>query len=283
MSMKRGAKGAALGVVTRRSSANPDPLSAAALRLMKIGLEPGVPTGYPGGAKGAACISVDFDVTSGERYPWNHEGTSALLRLSEAHGVPFTWAICGRTAEEDPKAFESILSSSVRQDIGVHTYSHMYADERTEEEYERDITKCVSVLRLSSPPRSFVFPKNREGHFGLLRRLGFTSFRGKRRVVGAPVDVQGLWNLRPVYYLDGKSLKAAGLIKSFLDACIARSAVFHLWTHPWSLAVGGKVDRMAAEVVGPVLAHIEEMRSQGSLYVGTMDDLSSFMTSSIGS
>jgi hypothetical protein len=279
MSMKRGAKGAALGVVTRRRSVNPDPLSAAALRLMKIGLEPGLPSGYLGGARGAACISVDFDVTSGERYPWNHEGTSALLGLSEDYGIPFTWAICGKTAEEDPKAYESILSSSVKQDVGVHTYSHVYADECTEEEYERDIAKCISVLRLSSPPRSFVFPKNREGHFGLLRRLGFTSFRGKRRVVGAPADVQGLWNLRPVYYLDGKSLEAAGLIRSFVDACIARSAVFHLWTHPWSLAVEGKVDRMVAEVMRPVFAYLEEMRTQGSLCVGTMDELSSFMSS----
>ena len=246
---------------------------------MKIGLDPGLSKGYEDGARAASCISVDFDVTSPERHPWNRAGTGSLLGLSEKHGIPLTWAICGRTAEEDQQAYDSILESSVKQEIGVHTYSHIYADERTESEYEEDIRRCVSILGLSSPPTSFVFPKNREGHFDLLRRMGFTGYRGALRAIGAPVENHGLWNIRPVYYVDQKSLGAAPLIRRFIDACIARSGVFHLWTHPWSLAIDGKPDAMVSETMEPVFAYMEEKEKAGLLSFSTMGSLSSFAAS----
>jgi peptidoglycan/xylan/chitin deacetylase (PgdA/CDA1 family) len=278
--VRRGAKAAALGLVAMNNSAAPDPIGSAALRMMKIGLEPGLASGYAGGARAAACVSVDFDVTSPERFPWNHDGTEALLRLSEAHGLPLTWAICGKTAVDDPRAYESILASSVRQEIGVHTYSHIYADETTEEAYEQDIERCIEVLQVSKRPSAFVFPKNREGHFGLLRRMGFKSYRGKNRIIGAPISNQGLWNIMPVYYVDPKSLLAAALLKRFVDVCVARSAVFHLWTHPWSLAIDGKVERMASDVMEPVFQHMEEKSRSGLLSLATMGSLSEFMGSS---
>lgn len=269
-------------MVKSKESAAPDPLSSAVLGVMKIGMEPGLQSGYEGGERAAACVSVDFDVTSGERYPWNHDGTAALLGLSEKYGIPLTWAICGKTAEEDPGAFGSILKSSVSQDIGVHTYSHIYADSTPEAEYEQDIARCVKVLGLPSPPTTFVFPKNREGHYALLRRMGFRSFRGARRVIGAPAEHEGLWNVRPVYYVDAKSLRAAGLIRSFVDACIARSSVFHLWTHPWSLAIDGKVDRMTAELMDPVFGYLREKSKEGLLSLTTMGGLSAYLDSKKG-
>jgi len=275
--VKREAKEAVLGLVTMTESPRPDPLGSAALRVMKIGLEPGRDARYEGGSKAAACVSVDFDVTSPERFPWNRDGTNALLRLSEAHELPLTWAICGKTAVEDRPAYESILSCSVKQEIGVHTFSHIYADAATETAYEEDIKKCIEALQISTRPLTFVFPKNREGHFDLLKRLGFKSYRGKLRAIGAPKSNQGLWNIRPVYYVDAKSLHASGLITRFIDACIARSAVFHLWTHPWSLAIGGKVDRMATDVMSPVFEHMEEKSKSGLLSLNTMGSLSEFL------
>jgi len=276
--LKRGAKSAMLGLVTSRGSTEPDSLSAAALQMMRIGLDPGSSVGYEGGTKSASCVSVDFDVTRPGRELPNHDGTMALIALSEKHEIPLTWAICGKTAEEDPTAYETILHSSVPQEIGVHTYSHIYADERSEEEYRIDIQRCISVLGLSTPPTTFVFPKNREGHLGLLKQMGFTSYRGSRRVIGAPVENEGLWNIRPVYYVDQKSLRAAGLIRRFIDACIARSGVFHLWTHPWSLIIDGKADKMASEVVEPVFAYLEEKRAEGILSVSTMQGISSHLS-----
>jgi hypothetical protein len=274
--VKRSAKLAVLELVAFRASPEPDILSATALRMMKMGLGPGLSTGYEAGAKAACCISVDFDVTSGERFPWNRAGTQSLLTLSERHGIPLTWAVCGRTAEEDQQAYHSILASSVKQEIGVHTYSHIYADECSEATYEEDIERCISVLGLASRPTTFVFPKNKEGHFGLLKRMGFTCYRGALRAIGAPVENEGLWNIRPVYYVDQKSLGAASLIRKFVDACIARSAVFHLWLHPWSLNIDGKPDAMVSEVMEPVFTHMEEKAKAGLLSLSTMGRLSSF-------
>jgi len=274
--LKRSAKATLLSLVSSRDSTEPDLLSETALRMMRIGLEPGSSIGYEGGTKSACCVSVDFDVTKAGREVPNHEGTRALLTLSEKYGIPLTWAICGRTAEEDPASYESILRSSVPQEIGVHTYSHIYADEQSEEEYRSDIQRCISVLGLTVPPTTFVFPKNREGHFGLLKRMGFTSYRGSRRVIGAPVENSGLCNIRPVYYVDQKSLKAAGLIRRFVDACISRSGVFHLWTHPWSLVIDGNVDKMASGVIEPVFAYLETKRAEGVLSVSTMRGITSY-------
>ena len=90
---------------------------------------------------------------------------------------------------------------------------------------------------------------------------------------------EGLWNIRPVYYVDTKSLHAAGLIEKFVDACIARSAVFHLWTHPWSLAIDGKVDKMTSDVLEPLFSYLEEKSRAGVLSLMTMGGLSRLMES----
>jgi peptidoglycan/xylan/chitin deacetylase (PgdA/CDA1 family) len=282
LKIRQSAKSAVLSFVSSNESSEPDTLGAAMLRMMRIGFEPGLSQRYADGAKAASCISVDFDVTSKERYPWNHDGTLALLSLSEKYGVPLTWAICGKAADEDPRAYDSILRSSVKQEIGVHTYSHNSADSVTREEFEEDIIRCVNTLGLSSPPTSFVFPYNREAHFDVLRGLGFSAFRGAQRVIGAPVKYEGLWNVRPVYYVDTKSLQAEALIRKFVDACTSRSAVFHLWMHPWSLAIDGKVDRMASEVVEPVFRLLREKNERGMMSLATMGSLSLILSNSEG-
>ena len=245
---------------------------------MKIGFGPtGTPPTYPGGVPSACCISVDFDVTREGRYQSNHIGTRLLLDLSEKYGVPLTWAICGKTAEEDREAYESILSSSVRQEVGIHTYSHIYANESTEDQYEADVRRCVSYLSLAPPPTTFVFPKNREGYFGMLRRLGFLSYRGARRAIGPPVANEGLWNIRPVYYVDQKSLGAESLIRHFVDACQARSAVFHLWTHPWSITTEGNPGTMAERTLDPVFAYLRDRRESGLMATSTMSEIAASM------
>lgn len=273
---------AALEWVTHSKSFAPDFLTREALRLMRIGFGPTVESpGYPGGAGAACCVSVDFDVTRPERYQSNHNGTEALLRLSEKYEIPLTWAICGKTAEEDPKAYKSILDSSMRHDIAIHTYSHVYADECGEDEYEADVRKCISALALSAPPTTFVFPKNREGHFAMLRRLGFRSFRGAKRAIGMPVMHDGLWNIRPVYYLDQKSLGAESLIKHFIDACSAHSAVFHLWTHPWGITIDTNPAPMVTRTLEPVFAYLKQQQQVGVVAPHTMAEIATSLGQAI--
>ena len=140
---------------------------------------------YPGSRKSAACVSIDFDVTVEDRFEAKsrrHQGPA--LDLSEEYGVPLTWAICGMTADADKESYGRILDASTRQELGIHTYSHIDAQEVRRRPVREDVTRCVESLELKTPPTTFIFPWNRVNHFPVLRKLGFKVYRGKERAVG---------------------------------------------------------------------------------------------------
>jgi peptidoglycan/xylan/chitin deacetylase (PgdA/CDA1 family) len=244
------------------------------LQKLRIGFEPpteAVP--YPDGANSAACVSIDFDASTPERLVANRIGTYAIVELSEKYGIPLTWAICGVTAEEDMNAYHRLLDSSTRPEIGVHTYSHIDVSHSTAEQLEAEIVRCIGVLGLSSDPETFVFPWNKEGHFDVLKRMGFIAYRGKHRVIGAPSAAKGLWNMRPVYYVDQKSLGAGSLVKRYVDTCIRFDSVFHLWLHPWSIVNDGSSATMVKTMLEPVFAHMAKKRDEGVLSTRTMGEI----------
>ncbi len=245
-----------------------------ALRFLKMEFNP--PNGspfYPGGQPAACCISVDFDATRPGRRASNHTGTYALVELGERYSIPMTWAICGRTAEEDGDAYDRVLNSRVRHEIGIHTYSHVDVSRCTAHEIEQEINRCLDSLGIRSTPRTFIFPWNREAHFDILSKMGFIAYRGKNRAIGRPRRVNGLWNIRPVYYLDEKSDGAASLVKRYIDLCIAYRSVFHLWLHPWSIASGDNSLPVASSTLEPILQYLAEKRDAGFLRACTMGDL----------
>jgi peptidoglycan/xylan/chitin deacetylase (PgdA/CDA1 family) len=272
-SMKRKMKGIALETARISALMGADPVTKGVLGRLNIEYDPAShPTAYPRGAKAAACVSVDFDVTVDSRSSANHAGTVQLLELSETHDVPLTWAICGMTADADREAYRRIVSSSVKQEIGIHTYSHIDAQKSDALDFENDIVKCVKSLGLTSAPRTFVFPWNRENHFDVLRKMGFRTYRGKDRVVGPPARSNGLWNIRPVYYVDQKSRGAESLMVKYAKLCAKTHSVFHLWTHPWSLVIDGDVAPMA-RTLDPVFKQLKEMNEAGTLALCTMGEL----------
>jgi peptidoglycan/xylan/chitin deacetylase (PgdA/CDA1 family) len=218
-----------------------------------------------------ACISVDFDVTVPSRFEDNRKGTLALNELAERYRIPITWAICGKSAEADMKSYSAITDSSQWNEIGVHTYSHLDASVTPADEFRSDIERCVQTLGIESP-RTFVFPWNREAHFEVLRELGFRVFRGKDRAIGNPVLKEGVWNVRPVYYVDQKSRGAESLMKKYVDLSIGYSTPFHLWTHPWALVVGGDAGPMM-RTLESLFAYVSEKREQGELTTTTLGGL----------
>ena len=228
-----------------------------------------------GARKAHCCITIDFDVTVPSRFEDNRKGTFALLGLADKHQIPVTWAVCGKSAEGDMKSFSAISDSSTNYEIGVHTYSHIDASASTRDTFLADLERCIQVLGLRSP-RSFVFPWNRESHHDVLVELGFKAFRGKKRAIGFPAKESGLWNIRPVYYVDQKSLGAESLIKAYIDLCISNSATFHLWSHPWSLPINGRTEPMAA-TIGSVFEYLEEKRNEGTIDTLTMGSLASLL------
>jgi hypothetical protein len=270
---KRGAKRLAVSAAISNAG-----LAPTALKLLRIGYGP-LPV-EPRGTS-TACVSVDFDVTQPSRFDDNRKGTLALCELSARYGIPLTWAVCGRSAEEDMRSYSAIAEAAGGSEIGVHTYSHLDATAATKDDFRSDIERCIQVLGLASP-RTFVFPWNREAHFDVLQSLGFRVYRGKDRAIGAPILNQGLWDVRPVYYVDQKSRGAESLMKRYVDLCIHYSTPFHLWTHPWALVVGGETTEMM-RTLESLFAYIVEMRDGKSLETSTLGAVAATLATTDGS
>lgn len=275
--LKRTAKALALQAAKAPFISSSERLTRTALQSLKIEFRPQA-AGFnpPWGQRGAACVSIDFDVTKAGREEPNRTGTFALVELSERYGIPLTWAICGRTAEQDMTSYHRLLDSSVEHEVGIHTYSHIDASKAGAAELEAEIEKCMAALGLRSTPQTFVFPWNREAHFDVLSRMGFIVYRGRDRALGGLSKAKGLWNIPPVYYVDQKSLGAGSLMKRYLDLCVRHHAVFHLWTHPWSIVEqSGSAERMLKTALEPIFAYMAQKRDEGLLRTGTMGGLAS--------
>ena len=248
---------------------------------------------YPNRARAACVISLDFDHLTKSLQPgserWfpravpdqlvkNSIGTRDMLALSEKYSIPMTWAMCGRTVNEDPDSYRAILSSKTKQEIGVHTYSHIDVASCSEQELREEIQKCLEILNLSEHPKTFIFPWNRIGHFDTISKMGFVTYRDTKIMVSSPKQKSGLLNLPPTYYVDTKSYGSQGLIKKYLDFCISWNSVFHLWLHPWSVVFDSsdKSGRFAKETIDPVFAYIKQKKDEGVLSVATMGDLATF-------
>ena len=200
-----------------------------------------------------------------------------MLSASEKYSIPMTWAICGRTAVEDPQSYIRIIESKQPQEIGVHTYSHADVSACTVEELEEEIDKCLNVLKLRDRPKTFIFPWNRTGHFDELKKMGFITYRDKKRSISRPRENQGLLNIPPTYYVDEKSYGATWLMKKYLDLCISWNSVFHLWLHPWSVVLpGDDKGHFVKDTIEPLFAYIQQKREEGVLSVCTMGELASF-------
>ena len=278
MNLKRDVKILALKTILTAPGSNPV-VAAPILRLIRQGYGP-VLHGSPGVKTAAtACLSVDFDVTVPSRFEDNRKGTLALVELARRYRIPITWAVCGMSAENDMKSYSALAESGGQDEVGVHTYSHIDATKATPEEFRSDIARCMQVLGLESPT-TFVFPWNRENHFDVLRQMGFRVFRGRARAIGAPVPKEGLWNVRPVYYMDRKSFGGEALIKKYVDVCVALSTPFHLWTHPWSLVSGGRTDQ-GLRTLESVFEYLVEKREDASLKTTTLGEIAMALDSAI--
>ena len=123
-----------------------------------------------------------------------------------------------------PDIVDMLQAARTDLEIGCHSFSHvLYGDrDMTQEAVDADLEACVDLARQRGIElRSFVFPRNSEGHHGSLARHGFRAYRGVEptryrtlpgplhrtahlasHVVGmtppvsAPYEIQpGLWNI----------------------------------------------------------------------------------------
>jgi hypothetical protein len=172
-----------------------------------------------------------------------------------------------------------------------------------------DLTACVRAAAADGVAlRSFVFPRNLEGHHELLKSHGFVAYRGADQTwfralppavrrpahlldqslaltppVSIPTEtLPGLWNVPGSMILlprDGvrRLVPFAARVakaRAGLAAAVRQGRVFHLWFHPFNFAV----DRTALlRALDEILRSAVELRERGQLDILTMFEVAKAM------
>jgi peptidoglycan/xylan/chitin deacetylase (PgdA/CDA1 family) len=207
-----------------------------------------------------------------------------------------------------------VQGARARQEIACHSFSHLvYGDAGCfEEAAASDLLACVDAAKKRGVTlRSFVFPRNIEGHHRLLREHGFIAFRGEEPawwrhlpgpakraghlfdqasartppVVRPSQKLPGLWNLpgsllllhrhgvrRYIPFAVRKRRISLGLTEA-----VERQGLFHLWFHPHNLSF----DRSGLfAVLREGLREAAHLRDRGLLDIRTMGDLAEELAAS---
>jgi hypothetical protein len=202
---------------------------------------------------------------------------------------------------------DMLLGADVGQEVGSHSFAHIpYGDPGcTAEVVEADLTVCAKLAaQRGLTLRSFVFPRNIEGHHGALAEHGFTAYRGvdptwfdtlpgqasraarlldQTLPVPPPVStptetLPGLWNIPGSMLLIGRRgarrlvppAAPVAKAKAGIARAIREGKVFHLWLHPFNLAADRE---RSLAMFRAILDEAARRRDRGELDVRTMGDL----------
>ncbi len=195
------------------------------------------------------------------------------------------------------------------QEVGSHSFSHpIFGDPGCSRQVaDTELAACVREAKaLGIELRSFVFPRNVEGHLDLLARHGFRCWRGPApdwyRTAPLPQSVgrvghlaqvlaatgppmvmpiagpHGLWNIpASASYLPSDGPRRAIPVQRRVERAMAglRAAeksgkIFHFWLHPINLAAHTRP--MLAGLV-EILEQAARLRDQGKLDIQTMGEV----------
>lgn len=275
-------------------------------------------------SRGAFCVSIDVELAWGywdRPRPLYLEScrererriVGRLLALFEEYGISATWAIVGALLSPEasggrrdpawfaPDVVDAIRSASVSQEIGSHSFGHIYFSEASPEAAEEDLARARATHEAHGLEwESFVFPRNLIGHLDELARQGIRVFRGRDRRIGgiigsvehgrrlanliekalpiAPAIVQPLVHPSGIVEIPGSMLLMGrdglrrvirpvvllGKARSGLLGAIRRSGIFHLWFHPSNFYVE---EETQLEVLSKILMEAAAFRDAGELDV----------------
>jgi peptidoglycan/xylan/chitin deacetylase (PgdA/CDA1 family) len=207
---------------------------------------------------------------------------------------------------------DALQAMRTPQEIGCHSFSHaLYGDPAvTREAINADLEACVSVAAARGITlRSFVFPRNSEGHHDALRAHGFRAYRGADptwhaglwaplgqaghlidQIAGFPPPVSqpherlpGLWNIPGSGLLIHRTgvrglVPLASRIRKAeigLRRAQATGGIYHLWTHPFNLASDRRFMVAALEAI---LQRAVEARDAGNIVIEPMGAIADRMS-----
>ena len=199
---------------------------------------------------------------------------------------------------------DALQATRTPQEIGCHSFSHaLYGDPAmTREAVDADLDACIALAAARGIElRSFVFPRNFEGHHQALQAHGFRAYRGANpswhmgirgplgratrlidQLAALPPSVSqptetipGLWNIPASALLIPRSglyraVPAASRMRKLragLRSAQETGGVFHLWTHPFNLTSDR---RMMVALLEAVLRAAVEARDRGELAIEPM-------------
>lgn len=270
--------------------------------------------------RGIFCISIDVELLWGRHdrdwkkfIPVVAQSRSIIkevLELLEQYKIGATWAIVGQLFLSSRKNrpgwygrdIVRMVKKYPRQEIACHSFSHIIFGDPgcSPESADSEIKAC---MRLAKQERikltSFVFPRNSIGHLDILKKYGFTAYRGMeanplRRTklaklitlflpfsppVHSATNSDGIINIPASMYLPSSRglrrfiphhLIVSAAIRGISQAVRERK-IFHLWLHPEDL-VGRRKKRIIA--LRKILVYATTLRDQNVLDIVTLQKLS---------
>jgi peptidoglycan/xylan/chitin deacetylase (PgdA/CDA1 family) len=211
---------------------------------------------------------------------------------------------------------DALQAARIPQEIGCHSFSHiLYGDPAlTREAVDADLQACVDLAaKRGITLRSFVFPRNSEGHHEALSAHGFRAYRGADptwharlpaplgraghlidQVIAFPPPASkptetlpGLWNIpgscllihrtgaRRIIPMASRIRKA----RAGLRRAEATGGVFHLWTHPFNLA---NDPRFMIATLDAIVRDAVERRDRGLIVIEPMGAIADRLSAASG-
>ena len=210
---------------------------------------------------------------------------------------------------------DAVQATKTPQEIGCHSFSHaVYGDPAMPREaVDADLEACITIAAARGLElRSFVFPRNVEGHHEALRAHGFRAYRGAAnswhlgigghlgratrlidQMVAFPPPVSqptetlpGLWNIPASMLLYPRTglrrvVPTASTIRKVrtgLRRAQEVGGVFHLWTHPFNLSSD---HRVMVPLLEAILREAVEARDRRGLVIETMGAIAQRASASV--
>jgi len=275
--------------------------------------------------KGIFCISIDVELLWGRKEnqkPYinlvkkERSIIRHLLALFRKYKLPATWAIVGKMFLKGDPLWQGpdivkMIQNTPNQEIACHSFTHPIFSEAIcdQKTAEKEIKNCQIVAKnFGIKLKSFVFPKNIPGHFTILKKYGFSNFRGEKPywfakiphfhkllkildfllVLPPPVSKplktsSGLINIPgSMYYVSCRGLRKFIPIKvrvlkakKGLIRAAKEKKIFHLWFHPIDFAKNTKKMFAGFE---EILKYAVKLRNENKLEIKSMKQIAEEFT-----
>lgn len=196
-----------------------------------------------------------------------------IMSFFNKQEIRATFAVRGQLLEVDDSILDSLDGSSVKHEIAAHGYYHSDFTRLTHKGADLELKVISDKLKsYNIVPRSFIFPKNKVAHLGLLERHGYKCYRGNGSVISDAMDIKKegqLYDVRPSLFVG--NCTNVRLTRNMINIAVQKRLPFHIWLHSWNLGLDRK--SIAARIerfLSPLYTYAKSKEKSGVLTIETM-------------